>query len=149
MCTFLERQDLDAVVPAEAEAGRSLLETAIAAWARELTPFQAAVRLQGVGLAAGPVQSNEDMWRDPQLRSRGGFVEIWHPDLGSLEYPAALQRLSRTPGGVVCRAPRLGEHTTAVLQEWLGMERGVVEGLERTGAVWEPDQRTNPGSPGP
>ena len=90
-------------------------------------------------LAAGPVQNSEDLWRDPQLRSRGAFVEVCHPDLGCIEYPQAPNRMSRTPGRVRSRGPRLGEHTADVLGEWLAYGAREVERLRRGGAIWMPE----------
>jgi crotonobetainyl-CoA:carnitine CoA-transferase CaiB-like acyl-CoA transferase len=50
----------------------------------------------------------------PQLRARGFFVALDHPEAGRLRYPGAPWRLSRTPWRAG-RAPLLGEHTAAVL----------------------------------
>ena len=44
-----------------------------------------------------------------------------HPDLGVAEYASPPHRLSKTPAAIRRRTPRLGEHTTEILAEWLGM----------------------------
>lgn len=137
MCGLLERDDLAVEEPSGIAGRRLSLDAAIAGWASKLTPLQATVSLQRAGLAAGPVQNTEDLWRDPQLRSRDSFVEIDHPDLGGAEYPNALDRLSRSPGRVARRAPRLGEHTAEVLQEWLGLDGTTIGVLEQSGGVWQ------------
>ena len=62
--------------------------------------MQVSVILQHAGLAVAPVQSTEDLWRDPQLRARGAFVEIDHPDIGLLEQPQSPDRMTLTPGHV-------------------------------------------------
>lgn len=142
LCGFLDRLDLVAETASEIPRRRASLDAAIADWARTLTPLQAAVQLQRAGLAAGPVQNTEDLWRDAQLRSRDSFVELSHPDLGTVEYPNALDRLSVTPGRVVRRAPRLGEHTVEVLGQWLGLDGAAIGALEDTGAVWSADRHT-------
>ena len=108
LCGFLERRDLVVEKSSEIRGHRGSLGAAIADWARALTPLQAAVQLQRAGLAAGPVQNTEDLWRDAQLRSRDSFIELSHPDLGPVEYPNALDRLSVTPGRVVRRARPAG-----------------------------------------
>jgi benzylsuccinate CoA-transferase BbsF subunit len=138
ICGYLERDDLKAPgAPVSAER-RADLGAAIADWAGTVTPFQAAHRLQHMGLAAGPVQSGEDLWRDAQHRSRGSFVEMRHPDMGVIEYPDATDRLSLTPGRVLRRGPRLGEHSGTVLGEWLDLPESAIAELERLGAVWQP-----------
>jgi len=156
MCAYLGRDDLrlrgsvpgygapgDAVpgdaVPGEAVPGELVeaLREAIGAWVRPLTPFQATLRLQGAGLAVAPVQNSEDLWRDAQHRSRNCFVDVWHPDIGSVEYPEAPDRLSKTPGRVARRGSRMGEHTRQVLVEWLHMRDGDIRDLEEGGAIWQ------------
>ena len=67
-------------------------------WAAALTPQQAMRMLQRAGLAAGAVQNNEDVTRDPQHRERHFLQEMDHPDLGVAEYAGPPYRLSKTPG---------------------------------------------------
>jgi len=51
----------------------------------------------------------------PQLAARGFFVETHHPAAGTLRYPGAPWRLSRTPWRIDRPAPLLGEHTADLL----------------------------------
>ena len=123
------------------------LRDALAAWAIERTPWQAALELQRAGVAAAPVQNTEDVWRDPQLRGDGAFVAIDHPDVGVVEYPNTPSRRligtpgrgTRAPGRVAGRGPRLGEHTRVVLGDWVGLSNAAIDDLARAGAIWEPD----------
>jgi benzylsuccinate CoA-transferase BbsF subunit len=137
MCDHLGRSDLRLSDEAPTPERRHALLDAVEGWALARTPFEAARALQKVGLAAGPVQNSEDIWRDVQLRSRGAFVEIDHPDIGVIEYPNAPGRLSETPARVARRAPRLGEHTREVLGEWLGCSEAAARKLEVKGATWQ------------
>ncbi len=148
MCSFLERPDLRIDPSTRAPDGpspglRVSLHRAVAEWAATVTPFQAAHRLQGLGLAAGPVQNGEDLWRDAQLRSRGAFVEVVHPDLGRLEYPDA-PLSAPPPRGPRTSGPRLGAHTGEVLREWLGCSDSEVRDLEASTAVWLPEASSEP-----
>jgi len=137
ICRFLEGDDLfNETMPVSASALANL-QSSIAEWAKGLTPMQVTLKLQLLGLAAGPVQNTEDLWRDAQLRSRQSFIVVSHPDIGRVEYPDALDRLDRTPGRVASRAPRLGEHTSEVLQQWLGLDATAIANLESSGAVWQ------------
>jgi benzylsuccinate CoA-transferase BbsF subunit len=108
---------------------------AVAQWTAALTPHQAFQKLSRAGLAAGVVQRGEDLYRDPQLRERGAIVEIEHPDIGLLEYPAPVQRLSGTPAAVRAHAPRLGADTAAVLTESLALTPADVAALREDGIV--------------
>ena len=141
LAALLERPDLTA----DEGGGVSVIDdarSALADWARSRTPLQTAFALQRAGLAAAPVQSTEDLWRDPQLRERGAFVEVDHPDLGSVEYPQSPDRMSVTPGQIRGRARRLGEDTVTVLEEWLAMEEADIELLRIAGAIFQAEQPT-------
>jgi crotonobetainyl-CoA:carnitine CoA-transferase CaiB-like acyl-CoA transferase len=140
MCSFLERPDLHLGDAGPTPEMRESLREAIEEWAGAVSPFQATHKLQKLGVAVGPVQNSEDLWRDAQLRSREAFVEVCHPDLGCIEYPNAPNRMSRTPGGVRSRGPRLGEHTADVLREWLACSESDVEDLRTSAAVWLPGE---------
>ena len=139
VCSFLGRSDLQLGDARPTPEIRESLREAIAEWASSLSPFQVTLALQRLGVAVGPVQNSEDLWRDAQLRSRGAFVEVCHPDLGCIEYPLAPNRMTRTPGRVRSRGPRLGEHTADVLGEWLACGETEVERLRRSGAIWTPE----------
>jgi crotonobetainyl-CoA:carnitine CoA-transferase CaiB-like acyl-CoA transferase len=94
------------------------------------------VKLQRAGLAAAPVQTSEDLWRDPQLRSRHAYAEITHPDIGRIEYPQSPASVA-TKTSNVTRAARLGEHTRAVLVEWLGLDAAEFDELISANAIWD------------
>jgi len=139
MCALLDRSDLDLSTGKATVDLQKRMRAAIGAWCTLLTPFQAALKLQQRGLAAGPVQNSEDLWRDVQLRDRGAFIEVHHPDLGSLEYPEVPTPLGRIRGETARRGPRLGEHTDVVLREWMGYNATELTDLETQGAIWRPD----------
>ena len=66
------------------------------------------------------VRAPEALLDDPQLRDRGFFVPIEHPDLGTtIRHPGAPFVMHDSPWRVA-RPPRLGEHDAAVRREWLG-----------------------------
>ena len=137
LCQAIERPDLAIGDATEADARRGDLTDAVSTWTAERSPHTAAQVLQNVGLAAGTVYDNEDAVRDPQLRARGASVEIDHPDLGVIEYYQSAHRMTKTPGFVRRRGPRLGEHTCEVLQEWLSLDAHEISVLEAADAVWQ------------
>ncbi len=137
LCDVLDRPDLLIHDNAEADARRGELAHAITAWTAERSPHTAAQLLQHAGLAAGTVYDNEDTVRDPQLRVRGASIEIDHPDLGVIEYYQSPHRLTKTPGFVRRRGPRLGEHTVEVLREWLDLDERGIKVFEDASAVWQ------------
>ncbi|MCU1501146.1 MAG: hypothetical protein JWM12_500 [Ilumatobacteraceae bacterium] len=127
------------VAPGPIDVGRAdAVGSALAAWAAERTPYQAAHVLQHAGVAAAPVQNAEDLSRDPQLRARGFVIELDHRDLGRIEYPGAVERAVRPGAGVKGPVPRLGEHTVEVLQEWADFDAEEVARLAASGSIWIP-----------
>ena len=145
LCSSLERPDLLLGAEGATNEMREALRVAIESWAAAVTPFQATHTLQRLGLAAGPVQNGEDLWRDAQLRSREAFVDVTHPDLGALEYPDAPVSPGNGQAGSKLgdpkrRGPRLGEHTVEVFREWLGCGEPEVEDLLAGGAIWVPER---------
>jgi benzylsuccinate CoA-transferase BbsF subunit len=138
LCAFLERPDLLLGADGATAEKRASLREASQGWAASVTPLNAAHALQRRGLAAGPVQNGEDQWRDAQLRSRKAFVDVTHPDLGTLEYPDAPLADGRGQAGPRASGPRLGEHTADVFREWVGYGESEVDDLSARGAVWLP-----------
>jgi crotonobetainyl-CoA:carnitine CoA-transferase CaiB-like acyl-CoA transferase len=149
LCSHLERPDLLLGDEDAAPEKRQSLRAAMEDWAGTRTPFQAAHTLQRLGLAAGPVQNGEDLWRDAQLRSRGAFADVRHPDLGVQEYPDAPYRPGRADDGVREAGPRLGAHSAEVFREWSGCTGPEVGALVAAGAIWVPEQSGGPSSPPP
>ena len=140
LCAVLDRADLVAHDGEEAARLRPQLALALDEWVAERSPHTAALLLQERGIAAGAVQDSEDVARDPALRSRGMVVELDQPDLGPIEYAQSPYHLSKTPGFVRRRGPRLGEHTAELLHEWLGLDDTAVGALAGERAVFVADQ---------
>jgi crotonobetainyl-CoA:carnitine CoA-transferase CaiB-like acyl-CoA transferase len=63
----------------------------------------------------GVIDSPEETLDNPQIQARGYYVPVQHPDLGEITFPGAPFLMSGSPWAVTDAAPRLGEHTGAVL----------------------------------
>ena len=121
LCALLGRDDLQIHASGEAIALRSDLTSALDQWASGLSAHTAMNQMQKAGLAAGVVQSTEDIWRDPQLHVRQFGEVVDQADLGPVTYPRSSQRWTKTPGALHVAPARLGEHTREVLRQWLGL----------------------------
>jgi crotonobetainyl-CoA:carnitine CoA-transferase CaiB-like acyl-CoA transferase len=144
LARFLERPDLAGSDANDASPHFDELRGLLEVWASSLTPMQVAVKLQRAGLAAAPVENTEDLWRDPQLRARGAFVEVDQPEIGVMEQPQSPDRMSATPGQVRGRSRRLGEDTLEVLEEWLDLDPARLEALRADGAVYQAEPGNTP-----
>jgi crotonobetainyl-CoA:carnitine CoA-transferase CaiB-like acyl-CoA transferase len=91
---------------------------AIAFLAENLGAYAVFMGAQQRGLPMGIIYSPDEAIEDPHLVARGFPVEVYHADLGrSVVYPGAPYRFQGTPWRIASRAPRLGEHSAAVLQD--------------------------------
>ncbi len=98
------------------------LDRMVESWTVEQNAEDAMNRLQAAGVAAGVVQTGEDLAEnDPQLKERELFQQV--PDAAGV--PRTIERapykLSRTPGRVTRAAPEFGADQTFVLSEVLGV----------------------------
>jgi CoA:oxalate CoA-transferase len=91
-------------------------------WMMQYTKEEIYHRGQELSCPVGQVNSAAEVFESPQIRERGFFVEIDHPETGKLEYPSASYKLSETPWRA-SRAPRLGEHNIEVYCDRLGYTR--------------------------
>jgi benzylsuccinate CoA-transferase BbsF subunit len=98
------------------------LDELIGKWTRKLKAEDVMAKLQAVGVAAGVVQTGEDLVdKDPQMRHRDHFVEIEHAEMGKHLTERPPYRLSKTPSQPQRPFPSFGEHTELVCKEILGM----------------------------
>lgn len=98
------------------------LEKIIAAWTFRFTPEEMLGMLQKAGVAAGVVETAQDlMENDPQLQSRGHFQRMNHPEMGDCAYERLPFRLSRNRDEMSRCAPCLGQDTEKVCCDMLGL----------------------------
>ena len=71
-------------------------------------------------LPCGPVSGIDAVAADPQIAAREMIVERPTADGAVVKLVNTPIKLSRTPGRIQGLSPDLGEHTQAVLAEWLG-----------------------------
>jgi crotonobetainyl-CoA:carnitine CoA-transferase CaiB-like acyl-CoA transferase len=124
-CQVLGRPDLaiDARYQkgAERTRNRESLAPVIAALMLSHTAQEWIAPLQAAGVPCGPVYDMQQVFADPQIRHRNMQVSL--PHSAGVEAPGVASpiRLSETPVRYGQAAPRLGEHSAAILEERLGL----------------------------
>lgn len=93
----------------------------ISEWTIKLDTDTIMEDLQKAGVPAGVVKNAADIYRDPQLRQRGIFWSLNHPDMGSFTHLGQSFLLSETPAQARMPSPQLGEHTEFVCSNILNM----------------------------
>ena len=108
---------------------REELDYWIEKWTARYTPHQLMLMLQRAGIAAGAVQTAEDLYRDPHLRERGAAREVFYPQIGWVTRagPSVRTTYSAAPRNGFSHVA--GEDTEAVLGDVLGMSRAEIRGL--------------------
>ncbi len=109
------------------------IEAAVGEWTRTKTAEELMRKLQAAGVEAGLVNNFEDLLNDPQLRHRNHYREVTHPVIGKHLCETNGMRFSATPDAVTRPAPRLGEHTSEVFQNILGLSEAEYAELNAEG----------------
>ncbi|TES84898.1 MAG: CoA transferase [Dehalococcoidia bacterium] len=114
---------------------KKVLDDLVGEWIQKHTAEEAMSLLQKQGVAAGVVQSARDLAQDPQLKHRGFFVELDHPEMGKTISDATPIRLSDSPPRYRLPAPLLGQDNNYVYGELLGMSRAELAKLKEQGVL--------------
>jgi crotonobetainyl-CoA:carnitine CoA-transferase CaiB-like acyl-CoA transferase len=72
--------------------------------------------LRPLGIPAAPVRTLDELFENPHLNETGFFETVDTPN-GPVRFPGPPTWFSRTPGRIAGPAPRLGEHTTEIMNE--------------------------------
>jgi len=93
------------------------LDAAIEAWTIRHPLEQVLALLRDADVPASRIYTIADLAHDPHYASRGNVERIPAMGGGTIAAPGIVPKLSQTPGLVRHAAPRLGEHTRAVLAD--------------------------------
>ena len=111
------------------------LSAVMAEWCAVRNRSDALTTLEAADIPCGPVYAPREVLHDPHVQASGAFEQVTFP---GLDRPAPIARppvgLSRTPPRISFRAPRLGEHSSAILIE-SGYNRSEIQGLLASGVV--------------
>lgn len=116
-------------------ANGAALSERTARWAQDLTTEQAVELLAAARIPGGPVLSPQQALEHPQVLAGGYLQDVEYP---GLPRPATLVtpgvELSATPASIRARAPRIGEHSEAILGE-LGFTPAEIAALRRASVL--------------
>ncbi len=109
------------------------LDAIIGAWVHGRDRWELTSQLQAVGVAAFPSMSPKDLLVDEHLESRGFFERLHHHEVGRQTHAGVPWRSATSVNGVARPAPLLGQHTTRLLTNLLGLNDDQVQDLRRRG----------------
>jgi formyl-CoA transferase len=119
---------------AKRSAKREELNAIIQSRLRERRTAEWVEALNDAGVPAGPVNSIDEVFGDPQVLHLRMVQPVQHATLGALPIVRNAVTMSRTPPRMHAATPELGEHTGEVLAE-LGLSDEEIEDLRRHGVV--------------
>ncbi len=105
-------------------------------WTKRHTAAELVEQAQLMHLPWAEVASMEKLAGNPQLKERGFFVEVEHPELSScFTYAGAPFKLSHTPWRISRRAPLIGEHNEEIYCGELGFSPHELAALRTKGVI--------------
>ena len=101
---------------------REEADSLIKPWLAARPKFEIYQKAQALRLPFGFACTTEDLVNSPQFQARDWFATVDHPSTGSLKYPGAPYKMSKTPWEPR-RAPLLGEHNEEIYCDRLGFSK--------------------------
>lgn len=95
------------------------LDRLVEEWTIKHSAEEVMTMMQKEGVAAGIVQTVQELYEDPQLKHRGHSWVLNHREMGPVPYFGQACKLSKTPAQGRMPSPCLGEHTEYVCHEIL------------------------------
>lgn len=92
-------------------------------------------RLSAEGIPCSLVNNVREVFESPQARARNMFPQVPHAGDEGFAVTGPPIKFSATPGQAGSGAPKLGEHTRAVLAELLGLDAKAIEELAGQGVI--------------
>jgi len=91
-------------------------------------------RLTEMDVPAAPINTLDEVFADPQVKTYGFPVEVEHPKMGKMKLVGSAVDMSRTPPSIDSPPPVLGEHTDEILAA-LGYASPAIADLRFKGAI--------------
>jgi crotonobetainyl-CoA:carnitine CoA-transferase CaiB-like acyl-CoA transferase len=123
-------------------AHSAVLDELISEWIGEHTS-EAAIRIFREGEAViAPIYSIVDCLQDPQFIARETIIKVDHPQLGPVQIPAPVPKLSATPGRVRHLGADLGSDNQDILVDHLKLTQEQLNEIQ-TGWITKKSKDTN------
>lgn len=94
--------------------------------------------LEKARIPCAPVNDVAQAFAEPQAASRNMTVPVRLPSGGTVHQPGNPVKLSRTYEDRYTTPPSIGQHTNAVLGDWLGLDAAALDALEQAGTIGRP-----------
>jgi crotonobetainyl-CoA:carnitine CoA-transferase CaiB-like acyl-CoA transferase len=121
--------------PLQRQARAVEVDALVAGWIEERSLVEVMATFERAEVAAAPVYDAQQLLADEHLRSRGSFVTLDDPDLGTMTVQAPVAVMSETPGEVGHLGRNLGADNDAVYGDLLGLGPERLDALRAAGTI--------------
>ena len=111
------------------------LERCISAWTATLTAAELLDALQTIGVPCAKVAAVSELIANPQVAEGRHLLHMNHPKAGTVPMQGFSVHFGDSPMRLRHPPPMLGEHTSAVLQDWLAATPERIAQLRASGAI--------------
>lgn len=138
LCAVMGRDDLamnpDLSTPENRAANASTIEAAVKDWLADKPSKDATRTLQENGIPAGAMLRVTEIPDFPGFKDRETFVEVTHPYISeTFLQERAPSRMTNIPAPELKPAPLIGEHTSELMKNWLGLSEDEIKALVEAG----------------
>ncbi|RPI47900.1 MAG: CoA transferase [Betaproteobacteria bacterium] len=138
LCKVIGREDLIEdpafATPALRVKNEAELDAIIAAWTKARTKHEAMQLVGSAGIPAGAVLDTMELQNDPSFEQRGIMQVMEHKSYAGYKMPAWPVRIDGRPPKLKA-SPGLGEHSSEVLADWLGLSADEVAKLKSSNVI--------------
>lgn len=116
---------------------RDRIDPLVAGWMAGHTVADALEKLEKARIPCGPLRGTDEVLDDPHIRSEKmvAYVDMEAPGLENVPTCGVSARLSKTPGFITLRPPRVGEHNDEIYQGLLGYSPETIKDLKGKGVI--------------
>jgi CoA:oxalate CoA-transferase len=108
-------------------------EALVAEWVAGLTSDEVVAQLREAEIPCAKIATISEVVQNPYMREAGNIIEVEHPTAGTITMSGVAVRMGE-PAKVV-PSPLLGQHTDAVLAEWLQLSPSEIAALKEASIV--------------
>lgn len=114
---------------------RAEVNQIVAEWMSNLNQADVLGRCASYDVPAGPINTVEDVFNDPQIAARKNIQSLQVPGEGAVDVPGVFPRLSDTPGQLTSLGPDLGQHNEEIYCGLLGVSKSELNELTERGII--------------
>ena len=106
-------------------------------WIAARTVDEVGREMEAARIPCGPVRELGEVSKDPHIQSANmlEYSDLGIPGLENVPIPGVLPRMSKTPGSIETRAPRVGEHNNEIYGKLLGYSDDFLNELSDSGVI--------------